>query len=132
MDSSTSVSDEDYTNFISSLASRIESAWPSSGGKFGLLIFATDAEIRIPLVASDASTLASLIRSQPRMAGATNVEIAMFIGLEDMWMKNNIDQSRPQVTFIITDGVPSNGQNPCGELPFYLQNGIAINVIAIG
>merc|ERR1719204_1872548 len=116
MDSSTSVSDEDYTNFMNSLATLIEQLYPSNGGKFGLLIFATDALIRIPLVSSDASTLANLIRSQPRIAGATNVEIAMFIGLEDMWMKNNIDQNRRQVTFIITDGVPSYGQNPCGEL----------------
>jgi len=132
MDSSTSISNEDYTSFMESLADLIEQTFPYNDGKFGLMLFANDIAKRIPLQSAPASELADMIRAQTRINGATNTEIAMFIAYEEMWDIGHIDETREQRTLIITDGNPSLGQNPCRELPFFLEVGIEVGVIAIG
>lgn len=130
LDSSTSVNITDFNLLIDALTRLI------NGGifrnYFGFVMFATRVSVEIPLDIYAASDLITQLRDMERMTGVTRTQWALIEAL-DMWTDSGIiNETRTQRTILITDGNPSPGQNPCGEVRDYLNNGIELQVIAIG
>jgi len=140
IDTSTSVSDQDYESFMEDLANSIRLYYPpDTTAAFGLMQFASTNVYKIPIEDGIVpENLALEIEGLTRIGGATYTDSALRGGLE-MW-KNATDAGitdNTRLTVLVTDGEPSSFQNPCeksdgGVLDDFAEQGIMLSVIGFG
>lgn len=86
------------------------------------MLYATWFEYRIDMELGTGDFFGPLIQEQKRIYGSTNTEWAMDNAYTHFW-DGNVNSSRVQRTFLVTDGDPATGQIPCRQLDQYIDNG---------
>ena len=96
LDSSDNISDEDFQKMISGVANAVENIFPTYDSKFGLMLFASDNEIRIPLEkVTKKEDLANKIRGQTRINGDRSTKYALQRTFNNIWAtETNLDPSK--------------------------------------
>ena len=101
LDSSDNINDEDFQKMISGVANAVENTFPTYDSKFGLMLFASDNEIRIPLEkVTNKEDLANKIRGQTRINGDRSTKYALQRTFNDIWTtETNLDPSKSFIIF---------------------------------
>lgn len=77
--------------------------------------FSDDVDVKIPMTSGSRQEIASLIRGLDRLEGATMTRNALLLTYDEVWQPS-INENRVQATFLVTDGIPSQGQDPCDQI----------------
>lgn len=128
LDSSSSIHDDDMDLFLMSL-SQIVNSTVFNISKFGMAMFATFTELRIPIDDYSNADLSELVLGCSRLMGATYMDHALTFALE-MWQPH-LNAGHVQNTLIFTDGIPSNGHDPCDIIGDFHAAGIGFILVAI-
>jgi len=134
MDSSSSISDEDYTQFMNAVSSSTDGGIQGPGGtNFGFVQFASLTRTEVQMY--DGSTQedwAVAIQNAEQMGGATWTRYALQTVLADQFGPGmDLGGNRVKIVILITDGVPSLGQDPCDLAERFTDSGIFIIPVAI-
>ena len=119
MDSSNSITPQEFDDFKEVVARRFEESMPE-GARVALMQYSD--QILIPLNFDDGSTNAEIakeIRDMQLIGGATYTRRAIETGWDEVW-EPSLPNNRTRITFLVTDGQPSLGQDPCD--PYSLTN----------
>jgi len=145
LDSSSSIETSALITIVDQLSLSVQRYFPNDDdSKIGAIMFATrvDTDNKIPILNRPRSDTAELITNMAltpegnrRLSGSTYMQEAMKRGM-DMWEDDVsgtvLDPERNQWTIILTDGKPTGNQDPCLELPDYLDHGIQVALVGIG
>ncbi len=133
MDASDSVTSTGWTNEEDFVIRLIEDELPRGRSKVGVVEFASDATIEVPLTALDSSTEPAIMAKIAALRyshGSTATESAVNAALDIF--DADPDPSNPKLMILVTDGnpSPSGAQNPCDTSGRYPQAQITRNRLA--